>query len=69
MSLDTAILTEYCFKKIIGMENIKEDPRIAFVGGIRGMKELERRCATDCVAAFALYPMTMDELLFVADKD
>lgn len=33
------------------------------------MKELEKRCNTDCVAAFAIYPMCMDELLNVADKN
>ena len=40
---------------------------IDFVGGIRGLGELERRCSEDCVVAFALYPITMKEIMDVAD--
>ncbi|MBR4760195.1 MAG: DUF1015 family protein, partial [Lachnospiraceae bacterium] len=43
------------------------DKRIDFVGGIRGLGELERRCHTDCVLAFSMYPTSMAELFAVAD--
>ncbi len=46
---------------------MKEDPRIDFVGGIRGLGELKKRCKEDCKAAFALHPVTVDELIDVAD--
>jgi uncharacterized protein (DUF1015 family) len=59
-SLDTSVLTEKCFREILDIQNIKEDPRVDFVGGIRGMKELERRCSIDCVAAFAVYPLKIE---------
>jgi len=52
---------------ILGIEDLKRDTRIDFVGGIRGHKELERRCEEDCVAAIALYPVVIEDLLDVAD--
>lgn len=45
----------------------KTDDRIDFVGGIRGKKELERRCHLDCMAAFAMYPTSIQQLFAVAD--
>ena len=45
----------------------RTDKRIDFVGGIRGLKELERRVNTDCAAAFAMYPTSIGELFAVAD--
>lgn len=52
---------------MLGIVDIKRDPRIEFVGGMRGHKELERRCNEDCVAAFAMHPVEMGELIKVAD--
>ena len=49
------------------MEDPRTDPRIDFVGGIRGLKELERRVHQDAKAAFALYPTSIEELFAVAD--
>jgi uncharacterized protein (DUF1015 family) len=40
---------------------------IGFVGGIRGIAELKKRCAEDCVAAIAMYPVKISQLLAVAD--
>jgi uncharacterized protein (DUF1015 family) len=54
---------------LLGIHDLKKDTRIDFVGGIRGHKELERRCKDDCVAAFALYPCSVAELLDVADAN
>lgn len=52
---------------LFGIEDPKTDPRIDFVGGIRGLTELARRCHTDCICAFAMYPTSMPELFAVAD--
>lgn len=65
--LDSQMLTEMVFKSILEIENIKTDPRIDFVGGVRGHKELERRCSVDSICAFAMHPISMDELMTVAD--
>ena len=45
----------------------RSDSRIDFVGGIRGLTELERRCHADMAAAFAMYPTSIQELFAVAD--
>ncbi len=65
--LDVALMQEHIFSPILGIENPKEDPRIDFVGGIRGLSELERRCRMDAAAGFALYPVAISELFAVAD--
>ena len=67
--LDSQILTDLVFAPILGITDLKKDNRIDFVGGIRGHKELERRCNLDCVAAIALHPCSIDELMNVADAD
>lgn len=67
--LDSQILTDLVFTPICGITEIKKDPRIDFVGGIRGHKELERRCNEDCIVAIALFPATMQEVMDVADAD
>ena len=66
--LDSDLLTQLCLKPILGIENPKTDKRIGFSGGIRGDEELVRRCNTDCAAAFAMYPIGIQELLKVADE-
>ena len=65
--LDSSIITEFVLKAILNIQDIKNDPRIDFVGGIRGHAELERRCQVDCVAAIAMFPCPIQELLEVAD--
>lgn len=67
--LDSQIVTERVLNRILNIADIKRDPRIDFVGGIRGHEELVRRCQTDCVAAIALHPTSLDELLEVADAE
>ena len=52
---------------VLGIENPKTDKRIDFVGGIRGLGELERRVHTDCKVAFSMYPTSIGELFAVAD--
>jgi len=52
---------------ILDIKDIRGDERIDFVGGIRGLQELVKRCNEDCVAAFAMYPVSLEELMAVAD--
>lgn len=68
-SLDVSLLQKYLLVPILGINDPREDKRIDFVGGIRGLKELERRCNMDCAVAFAMYPTSIQELFAVADAD
>lgn len=65
--LDVSVLQNLLLAPVLGIEDPKTDKRIDFVGGIRGLAELERRCATDCKVAFAMYPTSILELFDVAD--
>lgn len=66
--LDVSILQKEVFQKIFDIQDVRTDKRIDFVGGIRGLEELERLVdSTQFTVAFALYPTTMDDLLAVAD--
>ena len=65
--LDVSILQNELLSPVLGIGNPKEDPRIDFIGGIRGLAELERRVHTDCAVAFAMYPTSIAELFAVAD--
>lgn len=66
-NLDVSILQTRVLAPFFGIEDPKTDKRIDFVGGIRGLNELEKRCREDCKAAFALYPTDIRELFAVAD--
>jgi len=67
-SLDIAILQDNLLGPILGIEDPRRDKRIDFVGGIRGTPELERRVQHDGWAvAFAFHPVTMEQLMKVAD--
>ncbi len=66
-SLDVSILQENLLAPILGIGDPRTDARIDFVGGIRGLAELERRVATDMRVAFALYPTSIAELMAIAD--
>lgn len=65
--LDVSLLQNLVLEPLLGIEDPKTSDRIDFVGGIRGLKELERRCSTDCKVAFAMYPTSIAELFSVAD--
>lgn len=65
--LDVSVLQNQLLAPVLGIGDPKTDKRIDFVGGIRGMKELERRCHTDSAVAFAMYPTSIQELFAVAD--
>jgi uncharacterized protein (DUF1015 family) len=66
--LDVSLLQNYVLDPIFGIKNPKTDNRIDFVGGIRGLEELERRNKVDCSAAFSMYPTSIEELFAVADE-
>ena len=65
--LDVSILQNYLLEPILGIEDPRTDKRIDFVGGIRGLGELEKRVNTDMKVAFSMYPTSIDELFNVAD--
>lgn len=68
--LDVSLLQNNIFAPIFDILDVRTDKRIDFVGGIRGMAELERLVDSGkWTIAFALYPTTMDDLLTVADAD
>ncbi len=67
--LDVAVLQNHVFAPILDIQDPKTDRRIDFVGGIRGIEELERRVKTDSKAAFAMYPTSIHELFQVADAN
>ena len=67
-SLDVAILERLVLHPIFGIEDVRTDPRIDFVGGIRGTAELERLCiAGHFAVAVSMYPTTLDQLMAVSD--
>lgn len=68
LSLDVSVLQNKLLAPVLGIGDPKTDKRIDFVGGIRGLGELERRCHTDMKVAFSMYPTSMEELFAVADK-
>ncbi|MBR6322415.1 MAG: DUF1015 domain-containing protein [Lachnospiraceae bacterium] len=65
--LDVSILQDHLLAPILGIGDPKTDSRIGFVGGIRGLKELERRVDGGMAAAFSMYPTSIGELFAVAD--
>lgn len=65
--LDVSVLQNALLAPVLGISDPKTDPRIDFVGGIRGLKELERRVHTDMRVAFSMYPTSIAELFAVAD--
>lgn len=65
--LDVSVLQNAILQPLLAIEDPKTDNRIDFVGGIRGMQELEKRVKEDCAVAFAMYPTSIHELFRVAD--
>lgn len=66
--LDVSILQTYVLDALFGIKDPKTDSRIAFVGGIRGLKELEKRVDVGAACAFSMYPTSIQELFAVADE-
>ena len=67
--LDVTILSNLVLDKILGIKDLRTDKRIDFVGGIRGLGELSRRVDSgEMRVAFALYPVSMEQLINIADS-
>lgn len=68
--LDVSVLADNLIEPILGINDPRTDERIDFVGGIRGLKELERRVDSgEMSVAFSLYPTSISDLMAVADDD
>lgn len=65
--LDVSILQDNLLGPVLGIADQRTDKRIDFVGGIRGMSELEKRCREGWAVAFSLHPPSLDQLMMVAD--
>lgn len=65
--LDVSILQDYLLGPVLGIEDPRVDKRIDFIGGIRGIKELEKRANDDMKLAFSMYPTSIQELFAVSD--
>jgi uncharacterized protein (DUF1015 family) len=66
--LDVTILSHLVLDKILGIKDLRTDKRIDFIGGIRGLGELKRRVDNgEMAVAFALYPVSMKQLIDIAD--
>jgi uncharacterized protein (DUF1015 family) len=69
-SLDVSLLSDHVLAPLLGIADLRRDKRIDFVGGIRGLAELEKRVDSGEMAlAFALHPTRMDQLMAVADSN
>ncbi|SFD05554.1 DUF1015 domain-containing protein [Clostridium uliginosum] len=66
-SLDVAILQKNVLTPVLGIEDVRTSDRIDFIGGIRGIKELERRTNKDMKIAFSMYPTEVSDIMDVAD--
>ncbi len=67
--LDVSLLADYCIAPVLGINDPRRDKRIDFVGGIRGLAELEKRVDSgDMAVAFALFPTSMSDLMAVSDS-
>lgn len=66
--LDVTILSNLVLDELLGIKDLRTDKRIDFVGGIRGLGELQRRVDSgEMQVAFALYPVSMKQLIDIAD--
>lgn len=65
--LDVSLLQDQLLAPVLGIEDPRTDKRIDFIGGIRGLKELEKRCREDMAVAFSMVPTSIEELFSVAD--
>jgi len=69
-ALDVSVLSDLVLDRILGIKDLRKSDRIDFVGGIRGLKELEKRVNSgEMKVAFALFPTSLEELISVADDN
>lgn len=67
--LDVSLLQNHLLTPVLNIKDIRTDKRIDFVGGIRGLKELEKRVNSDMKLAFSMFPTSINELFEVSDAD
>jgi uncharacterized protein (DUF1015 family) len=68
-ALDVSLLQDNLLRPVLGIDDPRTDERLLFVGGIRGMDELERLVDSgEYSVAFSLYPTTMDQIITIADR-
>lgn len=67
--LDVSVLQNYLLGPVLGIGDPRTDARIDFIGGIRGLSELEKRANEDMKVSFSLYPTSITELFDVADQN
>ncbi|MGL5417337.1 MAG: DUF1015 domain-containing protein [Clostridium sp.] len=67
--LDVSILQERILKRILNIEDVRISKRIDFIGGIRGIEELNRRVKKDMRLAFSMYPTEIEDIMDVSDED
>jgi uncharacterized protein (DUF1015 family) len=69
-NLDVSLLQNLVLNPLLGIDNPRTSEQIDFVGGIRGLDELQSRVDSgECVAAFAMFPTSLDELMDIADAN
>ncbi|MCL2206624.1 MAG: DUF1015 family protein [Fibromonadales bacterium] len=69
-NLDVSLLQSLVLQPLLGIDDPRTSQRVDFVGGIRGLGELQARVDSgECAAAFAMYPTSLDELMDIADAD
>ena len=68
-SLDVSVLQDYLLGPVLGIGDPRTDQRIDFIGGIRGLSELEKRADSDMKISFSMYPTSISELFDVADQE
>ena len=66
--LDVSILQNHLLSPILGIDDPRTNKRVDFVGGIRGLGELEKRVKKDMAVALSMYPTTLDDLMDIADS-
>ena len=66
--LDVSILQNNLLRPILGIDNPRKSKRIKFIGGIRGLNELEKRANTDMKVSFSMYPTTTEDIMAIADS-
>lgn len=67
--LDVQMFSDKVLRDILGITDVRNDQRVDFVGGSRGLEGVESRCNEDSVAGFVLHPIVIDDLLQTADAN
>lgn len=68
-SLDVSVLQNSLIEPVLGISDVRRDSRIDFVGGIRGLGELERRVREDMAVAFCLHPVSVEDIMRISDNN